>query len=167
MADAFSEFLQEPTEATFLRLRAVVLADPGYDFYSTAVDTLADLVAAEDYAAVLAELPALMPSWLLSPRVHLLVNQAAEKAGDAETARREMYVARACLRGLLRSGDGTKKRPYLVTHVADEYDLLDQLDKEEAGQDRVSDGDGVFDKIACTDGTELWFDASPGLKSKL
>ena len=94
MADAFSEFLKEPTGETFLALRAVVLADPGYDFYSTAVEHLDDLVEADDYAAVLAAVPTLMPGWLLSPRVHLLLNQAAEKAGDTEAARREMYVAR-------------------------------------------------------------------------
>ena len=31
----------------------------------------------------------------------------------------------------------------------------------------MTDGDGIFDKIVCTDGTELWFDASPGVKSNL
>lgn len=162
MADLFSDFLEDPTEDTFLRLRDVILADPDYNFNSDEVESLIESFTGGDHAGVLAALPGLMPSWLLSPRAHFLAARSAEQVGDEETARWENYLARACLRGLLRSGDGTTARPFRVTHVADEYDLLNHLGKEASGQRQEFGATGVLDLIRCVDGSEICFDATPG-----
>jgi hypothetical protein len=165
MADAFSDFLEDPTEVTFGRIREIVMSDPGYDFHADDVAALDEQSVAGDHAEVLAAVPGMMPGWLLSPRTHLLAAYSAEQTGDAEAARWENYVARACLRGLLRSGDGSRERPYLVTHVADEYDLLDQLGKEPGEVRQVVTENGALDVITCSDGSELWFDATPSLSA--
>ena len=167
MPDALSDFFETPNGATFVRMRDALLADPAYDFHSTDVDELTDLIASEDYAAVGEALPGLMPDWLLSPRAHQLAGLAAERAGNAEGARMERDVARACLKGLLESGDGSPERPFLVTHVADEYDLVRHLGKQPTGQREAVHEGRPCDVVATADGAELWFDSSPGLKPAL
>jgi hypothetical protein len=163
MPDELSDFLAKPSGETFLRLREVVIGSPDYEFHSDGADQVQGLFAAEDYEAVPDMLSELMPNWLLSPRVHRLVGLAAEQVGDTDLAQRETYMARACIRGLLESGDGSRERPFQVTHVADEYDLLEIQGKEMKQQRLVTDTAGSFDVIACTDGTELWFDIGPSL----
>ena len=49
-----------------------------------------------------------------------------------------------------------------VTHIADEYDLLDDPGKDLADQQPTPGRAGFLDRITCTDGTELWFDLGPG-----
>jgi hypothetical protein len=164
MPDAFANFLDNPSGDTFLELRELVLEQPEYDFHSRSLADLQDLAATGQLAAVPDELSEAMPNWLLSPRIHLLVGQAAEQRGDAETAQRELFLAQACLKGLVESGDGSRARPYRITHVADEYDLLESLGKELDRQRSVDDDPaGPLDLIVCTDGSELYFDIGPGL----
>jgi hypothetical protein len=164
MPDLFSDFMATPSGDTFVPLRAAVTDAPEYDFHANDVEELDQLVNDEDYEEVSARMGALMPNWLLSPRVHRLLAYAAGQLGDTETAQREGYLARACLRGLLQSGDGTPERPYLVTHVADEYDVLDYLKKDPVEQRQVVGPGGAFDVLLCEDDSELWFDISPAFK---
>ncbi len=165
MADELSDFLADPNGETFLRLRALVEASPRYTMISDEDDQLAELIesGAYDQAAELAE--QLMPNWLLSPRVHRLATTAAEQLGATETAARERYLERACTKGLLLAGDGTRERPYPVLHVADEYDLLDILAKEPVGQKVANGTDGPCDVITCEDGSEVWFSIASGLQN--
>ncbi len=163
MADEFSEFLENPSDQTFRNLRDLVIQSPDYDFHSNAIEDVHILVDIEEYERARDELMGLMPGWLLSPRAHELIALVSEELNDEEGAQRERYMAQACYRGLLQSGSGSERSPYLVTHVADEYDLLGMLKKEFESQRQAVTENGLFDVITCTDGTELWFDLSPGL----
>ena len=165
MADELSDFLADPNSETFLRLRALVEGAPGYAMISDEDERLAELVeaGAYDQAAEFAE--QLMPNWLLSPRVHRLATAAAERLGATETAARERYLERACTKGLLLAGDGTRERPYPVLHVSDESDLLGILDKEPVGQKIANGTDGPCDVITCEDGSEIWFSIASGLEN--
>ena len=166
MADEISDFLTAPNGENFLRLRALIEDSPGYDVVSDGAERLATLVAAEEYGQA-ADLAAdLMPNWLLSARVHHLAALAAEKLGDEETAARERYLSRACIRGLLLAGEGTRERPYPVLHVSDEYDLLDALSKQPSSQRIDNQGDGPCDVVTCADGSEVWFDVAAGFQNR-
>jgi hypothetical protein len=165
MPDLFSDFLANPSATTFLPLREAVIAAPEYDFYSDTLQELEDLVGAGNHAAATGMLPELMPNWLLSPRVHQLVGQAAAQLGDKDMAQREVYLAKACLQGLMQSGDGSEGRPYRVTHIDDEYEILNHLGKEVAEQGQVSTATGLLDHFVCTDDSELWFDVSSSAQS--
>ena len=165
MPDPLMAFLENPTGETFAQLRGVVVDAPDYDFYANDLDEMEHLVAEGQFDVAAGRLTLTMPNWLLSPRMHRLVGRAARESGDAELANRESYLVKACLRGLAQSGDGTAGRPYLVTHVSDEYDLLEALNKEPAQQRQATNEQGVFDVIDCTDGAELWFDVSPSVKT--
>lgn len=165
MADEISDFLAEPNAETFLRLRALVEASPHYTMMSDEDEQLAELVqaGAYDQAAELAE--QLMPNWLLSPHVHRLATAVAERLGATEAAARERYLERACTKGLLLAGDGTRERPYPVLHVSDEYELLGTLGKEPAGQKIANGTNGPCDVITCDDGSEVWFGIASGLEN--
>lgn len=165
MPDVFSAFIESPSGETFTQLRAAIVQMPEYRFDSTELDDLTELFEAAEYSAVAAQLSDLMPNWLLSPRVHDYVSHAARQTGNDELAESEHYMARACLRGLLDSGDGSRERPYLVTHITDEYDVLASLDKAVRDQRFVRDGDGAYDRFLCSDGAEVWFDVTPALLS--
>jgi hypothetical protein len=164
MSDAFSDFLDAPTPASFLRLRAEIVAQPEYDFAADRLGELTALIETGAFGAVPDKLTELMPGWLLSPRVHAIAAYAAEQTGEPDRAQFERDFGLACLRGIRDSGDGSRARPYPVTHVADEYDLLDALGKEVASQRQVSGEDGVFDLLVCTDGSEVWFDVTVGAR---
>jgi hypothetical protein len=165
MADAFADFLDQPNEQNFLRLRDMVIASPEYNFYAEDLDELASLIENGDYDEARGRLPELMPNWLLSPRAHQLIGLAAAQAGDQDTAQRENIMAQACFVGLTQSGNGSQLRPFRVTHIADEYDLLEALGKETRSQRLVTTGNGSFDVFTCADGSELWFDISPSVQT--
>jgi hypothetical protein len=60
----------------------------------------------------------------------------------------------------LSTGDGTVDRPYLVTYVSDESDLLMATGRR-GRQQRLVEGDvGCYDVVTCDDGQEVWFDVS-------
>ena len=83
---------------------------------------------------------------------------AAEGLEDAAKAKAEREAAAKCVEGVLATGDGSADKPYLVTRVSDEYDLLRHLKKARTTQGlRHKDGK-AFDVMSCTDGTEVWFD---------
>jgi hypothetical protein len=167
MADVFGDFLKKPDENNFRALRDCVIASPEYDFHATDLDELGEFVTGADYASATALSGTLMPNWLLSPRAHQLLGHAADHRGDLKMAGRENYMARACLHGLLASGDGTELKPYAVTHVPDEYDVLQALGKQPRSQRLVKNAGGSFDVFDCADGSEVWFDISAGAHGSL
>lgn len=160
MPDALAEFLSAPSGNSFLRLRAEVMAQPDFDIGADDLDELEALVAAGDYHAVPDKMASMMPSWLLSPRAHLLCAHAARHQDDSDRFERERALAQACLIGLTDSGDGSSGSPFRVTHVDDEYDLLEFLGRRLVSHRLQTRDDGVFDLIKCDDGSELWFDVT-------
>lgn len=101
-----------------------------------------------------------MANYLLSPGAHLLLGDIYEKLGDEESARRERTIAIRCVKAILASGDGTADRPYLVTRVSDEYDVLAYLKKPMERQSLQQRGGRACDVMCCKDGSEIWFDIS-------
>ncbi len=165
MADPLIAFLERPSGELFAQLRDALVLEPAYDFHADDEADLTECIERGDDAGAAAMRRQLMPNWLLSPRVHQLLGDAAQRSGDLETAQREHYFAQANLRGLLHSGDGSQARPFLVTHIADEYDVLQSLGKEFKSQRPVNTESGSFDIVTCGDGTDVWFDVTPGFRS--
>src|SRR5262249_4077808 len=105
----------------------------------------------------------LPPSKILSPRFHLLAADAAEALGDAANLELERSLFVLTLQGLLATGDGTRGNPYLICHSTDEYDILEALELDPAGQSLVESEGRLFDVLLCTDGREVWFDVTPAV----
>ena len=156
--DRFEEFLAEPDPQRYRKLRALVMADKAYNAGSTALEGVEVLLDHGRAAEARRRVRQLLPDWLLSPRAHRLAAEAARRLGDELGEQREWLVHRRCVEGLLTTGDGTRARPFLVTHVDDEYDLVEHLGKKLAHQDLVLDDGRSLDRITCQDGSEYWFD---------
>jgi hypothetical protein len=156
--DRFHSFIEEPTPDNYLRLRKLVLQDRSYRASATGFDDATLLIAQGRHTEAWTWLKGAVTSWLLSPKVHQLAAEVAHALHDAESERREVLAYYRCIEGILGTGDGSRDRPYLITHAGDEYDLLEYLERKLRGQELVLSAGRSLERLDCQDGTELWFD---------
>jgi hypothetical protein len=156
--DRFQAFLDEPTLEHYLRLRKMVLEDRAYRAAATGFDDAVFLISQGRSAEAWNWLRGLGVSWLLSPKAHQLAAQVAHTLSDTDGERRERLRYHRCIEGILSTGDGTRARPYLVTHAGDEYDLLEYLERGLRGQELVLSEGRSLEHLHCQDGSEFWFD---------
>jgi len=161
----FDAFLEEPTPQNYLAARRALVTSPAYDPYAQGLSEAEELVNTRRWVDALKKISEVMPNFHLTPRIHYLASLAAEAQDDKAAVQRHTFAYERCLRGLLETGEGTEEKPYLVTRVEDEYDMLVHLEKEPAGQGLVSRNGKHFDVMRCTDGTEIWFDVSDAFSS--
>lgn len=161
----FAAFLKKPTKKTFTEVRKSVVSSPKYDPYGTDPDDLRELADQGRLEAAQQKMAETMPNFLLSPRAHRYVATAARKAGDLATAKKELAIAQKCIEGILATGDGSREKPYLVTRVQDEYDLLPHLKRKKDSQGLVLEDGRSYDVIQCQDGSEVWFDITEVFES--
>ena len=157
---AFEAFVKEPTKENFLRAYQQTTAAENYEPYSTELVDIRQRVEDHKYPEAQARLTKAMPRLLLSPQAHFLASQVARRLGDLTTAGRETALGKKCLEGILSTGEGSAEKPYLVTRVSDEYDVLRQLKKFSAQQAVLPKNGKILDRIQCSDGSELWFDVT-------
>jgi hypothetical protein len=106
-----------------------------------------------------------MPNTLLSPIAHLILARIRDKEGNQDGRYTEGMLATRCVNGLLSTGDGTEDRPIRVTHVSDEYDLINLHFKTSRKSQRlISKGDKKFDVIECDNGKSYWFDITHSMR---
>jgi len=160
MQRQLAAFVEQPSKATFLAARDAVLRESPRPLLAAQIAELERLLEQEDYHSLISQLDALPPSKVLSPRIHFLAGEAADALGDWEETELERCLFVITLQGLLATGDGTQANPYIVCHASDEYDILDALNREASRQAIVEDGGRTYDVLRCSDGREMWFDAS-------
>jgi hypothetical protein len=155
---AFPAFLKTPNEANFLKVHKLVVAHPDYSPYSSELDDAVDLLGEKKFKEVREKLAPAKYNLLLSPRTHQFLALAAKGLGDGDTAKRETEISDKCIAGIRATGDGSEKKPMLVTRVSDEYDVVRSLGKRVSGQGlRIKEGK-YFDALQCADKSQLWFD---------
>jgi hypothetical protein len=170
----FDAFLQSPSKESYRKVFAILAADPKYNPYSGDLDEVGELLEKNEFRRARERLQQSMPNLLLSPRAHRYASLAAEGLGETEEAKRRDEVAAKCLRGIMSTGDGTQRNPYLVSRTSDEYDVLRSLKKQMRFQDfnKVEkEGDGgrtdysYYDVLKCVDGSQVWFDVTVAYRS--
>jgi hypothetical protein len=67
MRHALAELAINPGEATYRKLRALILNHPGYVPYSEDLRTLSSLYGEKRYEQVLEKFRDMMPDWMLNP----------------------------------------------------------------------------------------------------
>ncbi len=154
----FAAFLKKPSAKNYLAVFKQVTSSPKYQPYSRVLDEVKDLLDKKQNKEALKKIDGAMPGLLLSPKAHLYASVAAVRLNDKKRAEKELLAQKQCLQGMLNSGDGSQKKPYLVTCVSDQYDLLRHLRKAVKMQGLRQDGGKSYDMIFCTDGSEIWFD---------
>jgi hypothetical protein len=159
MRDHYQAFLERPTAAKYRRLRSAILSSPVKPD-PLALHELERLCRQRQLDKARLRLAAMLPAWALSPRYHLLAAKVAERSGDAEDAELERFAAAACLEGLLETGDGSRRFPYLLSYASDVQDVL-QFQRRRAVKQALHEHRGRrYDVVECADGGCCWFDSS-------
>lgn len=158
MRENLIEFIQSPNRETYLAFREKVIASEEYAPYSNEFDEAGELFEQQKLAEARDTLKKAMVNLILSPRAHQLLGFLCYKLGDERAAQMESMIGQACLQGILATGDGSRKSPYVVLRTTDEYDVIGHFEKQLKQQSLVGDGDLHLDLIECTDGSEYWFD---------
>jgi len=157
-------FRHERSPESFLALRRAVAESPGFDPDSSDLHEADDLLAQGRIAEGHAALRALMPGWLLTPRVHRMASYVYFRKDQLRSASRQILMGDVIGQGILGTGTGEKERPYLILHAIDAWDVLTQRGQVPQSY-RAVDGAGPTYLFVwnCTDGTEVWFDTAAAL----
>ncbi len=166
MPSAIERFFSNPTKRSYLLARQVVVARSDYRPNDFVLHELHDRLQAGEFAAVLKQVAALDDQFLLSSRLFFLGAVAATELGMKVLAESYRERFRACLSGLLATGDGTARRPYQVTYLTDERDVVQALGLRSSRQKLVETRTSVLDLLECDDGSELHFDVSALLPNR-
>lgn len=160
MQDLLEAFLEKPTARSYRAARRAILTDPEFRGDPGLLAEVAQLCERQRFAAADDVLARMMPDWALSPRAHGYAAWIAEELGNERDLELAQFLCMACLRGLLATGDGSRRHPYLVTHVSDEYDVASWLGCQVDSQRLAVDGARQYDVLTVEDGREYWFDVS-------
>jgi hypothetical protein len=163
MQSQLAAFVEQPCKKTFLAARSAVLLHSPLPLSAIDLAELDRLLDQGEHQALLDRIDTLPPSKILSPKVHFLSAEAADALGHSHDVELERSLYVLTLQGLLSTGDGTPANPYAVCHPTDEYDVLAALGHEAAGQSLVEQEGRFCDVLLCTDGREVWFDATVSL----
>ncbi|MFE6506093.1 DUF4919 domain-containing protein [Nocardioides sp. NPDC057767] len=158
-ADLVTAYLDAPGPETLGPLRRAVRGAAGFT-PDLDLDDVDRLLADGAYAEATTALQRVMPGAIFSPSAHLRMATALAGSGEERAAARERQIARAALRSIRSTGDGSEQHPWSVLRINDEYDMLRALDKVRDRQDLVETGGRRLDRLTCTDGTVAYFDVS-------
>ncbi|MGF1526582.1 MAG: hypothetical protein ACFCBW_07310 [Candidatus Competibacterales bacterium] len=159
MEETFIAYLQTPTLDNFLALRRTVMATPGFNPHSRALDGIPALLEANAFErAVQVTLDGLWPDYFLSPGAHLNLGFAYHQLGQQREAHMERMIYDLLLRGIEHTGDGSAAKPLLVSRLSDEYDYLGSRRLTFTGQRLVEIEGHPFDVLSVAEGEDIWFD---------
>lgn len=155
MKDSFFNFLMNTTNENFTASQNQVFNHSDYNPYSEDLNLIEDLLDKNDLEQAIAYNNI---NVILSPRAHLYKNYALEKLNKTKEAQAELILAQKIMEGISLTGDGSKEKPYRVTRISDEKDMLRYFQEEFMSQRLMNDNDTTFDVIQCKSGRELYFD---------
>lgn len=160
MLSAIERFFRDPSRRSYLEARRIVVSQSQYAPNDLRLVELTQRAESGQFAVLLAQIESLDDHFALSPRIQFLGAVAATELGQTEKAESYRRQLTACLRGLRATGDGSRRRPFQVTFLSDERDLLKSLGKMPVTQRMEENGSRAFDILRCSDGTDVYFDVS-------
>ncbi|MGA2067312.1 MAG: hypothetical protein ABSG86_20240 [Thermoguttaceae bacterium] len=160
LREQFDLLVASPTKENYLAAHKLLVACDKYSPYSTDLGDAAQAANTQQPEEARAKLRQAGINVLLSPRAHMLAARLATAAGDPSAAKKEAAAAKSCLAGIMATGDGSAKKPYLVSRVEDEYDVLSSAGKRSTRQGLRMDQGKSYDVIFTSDGGEVHFDVS-------
>lgn len=163
-AERFAQFLAEPSPQGYLDFYSYLVAHPLFDLVSVDYERAEQAFLGEQYEDAAKIIEASWPNFLLMPQAHFLLTGAYKRLGSIERAKRHSEIGKLIITSILATGDGTKQKPYLVTRLETEKDVLRELGKETSNRRRVTDGDRSFNVYTLPDESEIWFELTAVLK---
>jgi hypothetical protein len=156
----FKRLLEEPTFENFISLRDGISASQRYDPYSSDLGLMQAKIFEGDFAGATWVFSSVFPNLLLSPAANMWMSIAAEKLGRKDDSEWSCNLGLFLIRCMMKTGDGSANKPFVVLRVEDEYDLLMALKKDRAAQFLLFNNETlrVLDRIVCTDESEVYFD---------
>lgn len=161
----FDVYMSDPSAVNYDLLRQSFINSPGYSPYDSDLEDVYAFLDEGKFTSALNNLMAMMPNWFLNPNAHVLAGFLHHKLGNEDAAHMETALAHLMLDGILSTGDGSRERPYKVTHTDDEYDVIESFGKKFGSQALIKEADRSFDNLTCEDGTTVWFDVTDLLAS--
>ena len=158
LEDAWEVFLEAPTCRRFLTLRELVIGEADYVPAMSTLLELESLLRRNRYEQVQRRVEELLPAWALCPRLHYLAGCAAESLGDAEELELCRFLSQTCVEGILSTGDGSQRRPWLATYPTDASDCLAHMRLSIESQCLVESDSGLRDVVTVSGGGTFWFD---------
>lgn len=153
--DAVKRFIDNASVQTYATLREVVMRAENYDPMADLSASLSSIAGGDHFATVNA-VGELMPGFFLNPTAHAVMGNSLESLGQSQSARLERYLADVLLQMLLSAGDGSYDRPFVVTSIADEYDVLAAVELQPESQQLVKHDLKYFDVVSGGK-RECWF----------
>jgi hypothetical protein len=160
MFQEFARFLESPSRATYLAARSAWLRLGVQPLHPAELQDLAERLANDDAAGVIKEVHGWQSRAALSPRAHFLAAAAHDRLSQTEQGDLERWVFSTCLQGILATGDGSRRKPYVIAQLTDEQDVLKLQGFESIQQELTPRGRRTCDVLTGADGRELWFDVS-------
>lgn len=157
MNDLFKEFLLSPTFSSFLRVRQAVIDGASYDPTSTELDAAWSLITQSRFREAWDLLIGKQEKYLLSLRYYACLGIASESLGDRNAEPIMHLGATRCLQGLLSTGDGSRRRAYLILRSWDVCDVLESLHKKVVNPEAMQEPT-EFLVMRCDDRSEVCFD---------
>lgn len=157
VVDLITIYLDNPTRENLNQIRSRIRE---FDNFNESLDerkSAVDLINKGQPAAALDLLTSLMPGALLSPSTHRLMAQAHQMLKREQAAERENALAQISLASIFSTGSGTQEDPWSVLRVADEYDVLDYLDRMVTRQSVLKVDGKMVDRFDHPDGAATWF----------
>lgn len=158
--DQYEQFLVEPTAHRYKQIRRLLMQSPAWPIELEPLLTAAQLVDQGQLREAELRLEKLLPSWLLSPRWHFLGEKISVARGDADSGHADRFQMHACLKGIMRTGDGSASSPFLITYPTDPSDILWVLHLKGIHRQMVRSDRGLLEILTCDDGREVWFNCS-------
>jgi hypothetical protein len=161
IVQASSEAICEPTDANYRRVHQLLCTSPFYSPSTEAVDRMLLHIKNQNTREVINTFEESKNSLLLHPHANLYYSFALSQAGKAEISAVFMTAAKGICKGIQATGNGSRTRPYLVTHEScgksfAEYHLgkkpISQVVKTVDGRSLCS--------VTCEDGSIVHFDVS-------
>jgi hypothetical protein len=160
MIKQLETFFEQPDGTTYRAARRSLLRNASFAPRGEQLLELAGFVERQAVQQGQRFADAMLPAWSLSPSYHWLCARLAEQQQDEEARELARFMMSSCLQGLLATGSGTRQRPYLVTYVSDEEDILQTLRLQPVTQRLIEGRRGPLDVVSCREAADVYFDVA-------
>jgi len=160
MHDAFAALLRQPTARRYKQLRSQILAGGVPGDFSLRLAEVERLFAQQEFDEANALANELSAVGLLSLRWHRMGGEVAIQQDQRERAELHRFTYDAICQAISATGDGTRRRPLLITYPSDATELLTARGREVLSQSLVEENSRRYDVLLCRGETEFWFDVT-------
>lgn len=160
MHDAFAALLRHPTARRYKHLRSQLLAEGMPCDFSLQLAQVERSMDEGELAEAMELLKELSSAGLLSLRWHRLGGEAAIQQDGRDRAELHRFTYDAICQAIGATGDGTRRRPLLITYASDAAEFLSSRDRDILSQSLVEENSRRYDVLLCLGEREFWFDVT-------